>query len=96
VDSGIHIVLRAREKAQTSVLDSSTPRAVLLSSLTTIGSFGTLALSSHQGTASMGFLLTVAVLLTLFSTLLVLPGLLQWTGIAEIARNRSGQDEESP
>jgi len=81
VDSGIHVVTRAKEeinsrKGVSGLLASSTPRAVVISSLTTIGSFGTLALSSHRGTASMGELLAIAVVLTLVSTLVILPALL--------------------
>jgi len=78
VDSGIHMVSRARtDNAQLgNLMQTSTPRAVLLSALTTIASFGTLGLSSHPGTASMGQLLTIGVLLTMLCTLLVLPSLL--------------------
>lgn len=81
VDSGIHIVSRVRHEEETEakveeLLASSTPRAVLISALTTIGSFGTLALSSHRGTASMGELLAIAVALTLVCTLIILPALL--------------------
>ncbi len=80
VDAGIHLVMRAREESKGSrqILETSTPRAVLLSALTTVGSFGSLALSSHRGTASMGELLTISVFLTLACTLLVLPGLINW------------------
>ena len=79
VDSGIHLVLRAREeKENIRLLSSSTPRAVLLSALTTLGSFGTLAISAHQGTASMGILLALAIVMILIATLLVLPGLMIW------------------
>ena len=80
VDAGIHLVMRAREESEGSrqILETSTPRAVLLSALTTVGSFGSLALSSHRGTASMGELLTISVFLTLACTLLVLPGLINW------------------
>ena len=79
VDSGIHLVLRAREeRSGRGLLATSTPRAVLLSALTTIGSFGSLALSAHRGTASMGELLTISVTLTLISALVILPGLLAW------------------
>lgn len=79
VDSAIHLVMRAREEHDGSkLLETSTPRAVLLSALTTIGSFGSLAISSHRGTASMGELLTVSISLTLICTLIVLPGLLNW------------------
>ncbi|TVQ29597.1 MAG: hypothetical protein EA356_16420 [Geminicoccaceae bacterium] len=74
VDSAIHVVMRTRVLAGAQALGgTSTPRAVLLSALTTIASFGTLALSAHAGTASMGKLLTLSVLATLVATLLVLP-----------------------
>ena len=77
VDGGIHLVMRSREEAgEAAVMATSTPRAVLLSALTTVGSFGSLAVSSHRGTASMGELLTVAITITLFSTLVVLPALI--------------------
>lgn len=77
VASGIHIVQRARATGRPAeLLATSTPRAVIFSTLTTIASFASLATSSHQGTASMGVLLTVAVGLTLFSTLVVLPALM--------------------
>jgi hopanoid biosynthesis associated RND transporter like protein HpnN len=77
VASGIHLVMRDRgEGAGASMLLTSTPRAVLFSALTTIGSFGTLAVSSHRGTASMGQLLTISIALTLVCTLVVLPAML--------------------
>ncbi len=76
VASGLHIVLRARQAGPQRVLLTSTPRAVLFSALTTVGSFGALALSSHKGTASMGLLLTIAIGLTVVCTLVVLPALL--------------------
>ena len=80
VASGLHIVLRARQAGPQRVLLTSTPRAVLFSALTTVGSFGALALSSHKGTASMGLLLTIAIGLTIVCTLVVLPALLHEAG----------------
>jgi uncharacterized protein len=77
VAGGIHLVLRERDQAGSAdVLHTSTPRAIMFSALTTIGSFSTIALSSHPGTASMGVLLSIAIVLTLFCTLLVLPALM--------------------
>ena len=55
---------------------NSTPRAILLSAITTLASFGALGLSDHPGTASMGMLLTLAIAITLFCVLLMLPALL--------------------
>jgi hypothetical protein len=60
----------------TNPLQSSMARAVLFSAGTTLVAFGTLGLSSHPGTGSMGKLLTVALLYSLTCTLFVLPALL--------------------
>ncbi|MFO1060593.1 MAG: MMPL family transporter [Dongiaceae bacterium] len=57
-------------------LQSSTARAVLFSALTTTTAFGSLALSSHPGTADMGKLLTIALGFTLLATFFFLPALL--------------------
>lgn len=56
-------------------LQSSMARAVLFSAATTLVAFGSLSLSSHPGTASMGKLLTVALLYSLASTFFILPAL---------------------
>lgn len=75
VDSGIHLVMRGRhiDHDHDTVFGASTPRAVLFSALTTIASFGSLMLSPHRGTASMGELLSIAIGFTLLCTLVVLP-----------------------
>jgi len=81
VDSGIHMVMRAREEsAGIHTAANSTPRAILLSALTTVASFGALATSQHPGTASMGLLLTIAIVLTLVCVLAFLPALLALAG----------------
>lgn len=80
VAGSIHFVIRERTSSVAGGgLQTSTPRAVILSTLTTIGSFGSIALSSHPGTSSMGVLLTIAIFMTLFSTLVVLPALMAQT-----------------
>ena len=87
VDSGIHVVHRARALgAQENPADSSTGRAVVFSALTTATSFGNLALSSHPGTASMGVVLTLGLLLILLATLVLLPALLARPRSEEEAR----------
>ena len=77
VAGGVHIVMRARAEASGGVMATYTPRAVVLSALTTIGSFCALALSSHPGTSSMGIMLTISIGLATLSTVLVLPALRQ-------------------
>ncbi|MHA7839258.1 MAG: MMPL family transporter, partial [bacterium] len=80
VDSGIHLVHRAealaRSDRQERLLSSTTARAVFYSALTTTVSFGTLALSSHRGVASLGLVLTIGMTLTVLSNLIVLPALI--------------------
>jgi uncharacterized protein len=76
VSSGIYLVTRAREEANGLLLRTITPRAVLFSALTTMASFGSLAVSGHVGTASMGLLLLIAITLSLVCTLIVLPAML--------------------
>jgi hopanoid biosynthesis associated RND transporter like protein HpnN len=58
-------------------LQSSLARAVLFSALATATGFGTLWISSHPGTASMGELLMISLGWTLVTTFFVLPALLE-------------------
>lgn len=58
------------------LLSSSLARAVIFSAATTASAFGSLWLSSHPGTASMGELLALSLACTLASALLFLPALL--------------------
>ena len=78
VDFGIHIVMRQRVSTNDGdAMATTTPRAVLLSALTTLGSFGSIMLSGHPGTASMGLLLTIAIFLSLIAILGLLPALIR-------------------
>lgn len=80
IDSAIHYVLRARKNHECEdIMATTTPRAIILSSLTTIGSFGTLWLSAHKGISSMGELLVISLSITLWCTLIVLPQLVSWS-----------------
>ena len=58
-------------------LGTATARAIVFSALTTGTAFGSLALSRHPGTASMGFLLLLSLGCTLLATLLFVPALLR-------------------
>ncbi len=75
----IYLVMNWRAGV-TRHLQSGTARAILFSALTTAAGFGSLALSTHPGTAFMGVLLTLALGCTLVSTLFVLPALLAAVG----------------
>ena len=85
IASAIHLVMREKSAGHDGgAMATSTPRAVVFSALTTIGSFASISLSGHPGTASMGVLLTIAITLTLVSTLTVLPALM---GIFRVGRS---------
>ncbi|MFA6172241.1 MAG: MMPL family transporter [Kiritimatiellales bacterium] len=77
VDSGIHMVQRLRHRPDQAdeLLHSSSARGVFFSALTTLCSFTSLAFNTHQGTASMGLLLSIGIVLTIACSLLVLPAL---------------------
>ena len=71
----IYFVVAWRAGAK-NLLPSALARAVIFSALTTATGFGTLWLSSHPGTASMGELLMISLAWTLVTTLFVSPALL--------------------
>jgi hopanoid biosynthesis associated RND transporter like protein HpnN len=71
----IYFVMAWRSGA-VNLLQSSLTRAVLFSALTTGTAFGSLWLSHHPGTSSMGKLLALSLACTLLVALLFLPALL--------------------
>ncbi len=71
----IYFVTAWRE-GEAVLLASPTGRGMLYSALTTAAAFGSLAISTHTGTSTMGILLTLALFYTLLATLIVLPALL--------------------
>jgi hypothetical protein len=76
VSFNIYFVMNWRAGAD-RFLGSATARAIVFSALTTGTAFGSLALSRHPGTASMGFLLLLSLGCTLVATLLFVPTLLR-------------------
>jgi uncharacterized protein len=61
---------------RTNLLQSSLTRAIFFSALTTATAFGSLWLSNHPGTASMGKLLALSLVTTLAAVLLFQPALM--------------------
>src|SRR5438270_425405 len=86
VSFNVYFVMNWRAR-RSSPLGSATARAVLFSALTTSPAFGSLALSNHPGTASMGKLLLLSLGCTLLTTIVFLPALLAWLGNPAIALN---------
>lgn len=77
VDSGIHITHRFVATG-TDVYEAATRRAILISGLTTLGTFLSLVLSPHQGAASIGLILTIAITWLMILSLFLLPTLLRF------------------
>jgi predicted RND superfamily exporter protein len=75
VSFNIYFVMNWRA-GQREMLASATARAVAFSALTTGTAFGSLALSGHPGTASMGALLLISLGCTLVASLVFVPALL--------------------
>ena len=75
VSFNIYFVMNWRA-GRRSILGSATARAIVFSALTTSTAFGSLALSNHPGTASMGDLLLISLGCTLLASLVFIPALL--------------------
>lgn len=75
VSFNIYFVMNWRA-GQHHPLGSATAKAILFSALTTGTAFGSLALSAHPGTASMGKLLLISLACTLLASLAFIPALL--------------------
>ena len=68
--------IMAWRAGQTDLLQSSLTRAVFFSALTTATAFGSLWLSSHPGTSSMGKLMALALVTTMCAAVLFQPVLM--------------------
>ena len=79
IEFGIIILARWRleESARVIGLPASTAKGVALAALTTTLGFGSLMVSGHQGTFSLGLLATVGSLSVLLTSLSVLPAFLR-------------------
>lgn len=77
VDTGVHVIHRFKvSRSLSEALASSTSRAVVISALTTIGTFASLSISPHKGAASIGVLLSIAITILLITTFVALPAVL--------------------
>ncbi|MGZ8227342.1 MAG: MMPL family transporter [Methylococcaceae bacterium] len=75
IDSSILIMHRLHFNLSESenLLQSSTTRGIIFSSITTLCSFSSLSFTAHQGMASMGLLLSIGLFFTVVCSLIVLP-----------------------
>jgi hopanoid biosynthesis associated RND transporter like protein HpnN len=85
IDNGVHVIHRVRYegRAGMSVVLSHTGRAILIASMTTMIGFGSLALASHRGMASLGIVLLLGVGSCMITSTWVLPNLLVALGLVD-------------
>lgn len=80
VDNGIHMAHRLHylQNGERNLLSTSEAKGVFYGALTTIFSFVSLAFTHHRGTASIGMLLAIGLMLSLICSLIVLPAFSTW------------------
>jgi hypothetical protein len=83
IDNGVHVIHRVRLEGVDGmgVVLRHTARAILIASLTTMIGFGSLALASHRGLASLGTVLLLGVGSCLVTSVIVLPNMLVALGL---------------
>lgn len=89
VDDGVHLVHEMRRSRGRFKLSNSTAVAVILTSTTTMASFGSMILARHRGLQTLGQVLTIGVLCCLGMSLLGFPAFLTW-----LTRHREELDED--
>jgi hopanoid biosynthesis associated RND transporter like protein HpnN len=80
IDDGVHILHRYRVEGAGNIRTtfSSTGKAIMLTSLTTMIAFGSLVLATYRGMASLGIALLIGVGMCFLTTVLALPAFLGW------------------
>lgn len=82
VDDGVHLVHRRRHTPSTFHALVPLTRALVLTTLTTLAGFGTLAFAAHRGMQSFACVMVLGALGCLLATLTALPAALRFTGRA--------------
>jgi len=80
IDDGVHLLHRYRVEGagRVGTVFTSTGKAVLLTSLTTMLAFGSLVFATYRGLGSMGIALFIGVGTCFLTSVLLLPALLGW------------------
>ncbi|MFK7987587.1 MAG: MMPL family transporter [Sandaracinaceae bacterium] len=79
VDDGVHLVHRRRHTPSTFHALVPLTRALVLTTLTTLAGFGTLAFAAHRGMQNFALVMVLGALSCLLATLTVLPAALRTT-----------------
>lgn len=91
IDDGVHLVHRWHAEGRGSIptVFTSTGRAVLLTSLTTMLAFGSLFFATYRGLGSLGTALFIGVGCCLLTSLIILPAMFGWLSARRNETERS-------
>jgi len=76
IDDGVHVIHDFRRSGRRYYMSANTWRALVLTTLTSVIGFGSLALASHRGLAGLGSVVVIGITSCLFASVVVLPALL--------------------
>jgi predicted RND superfamily exporter protein len=79
VGSGVHVVRRWRlqPRDEPHGLAGGSGRAITLTTLTTVAGFASMMLAQHRGIRSLGFTMTVGLMMVWLVTIVALPAILR-------------------
>ncbi len=94
IDDGVHILHRYRVEGPGKIrtVFSSTGKAVLLTSITTMLAFGSLVFATYRGLGSLGIALFIGVGACFLTSIIVLPALL---GLTERREAKTKVEDEA-
>ena len=80
IDDGVHLLHRYRLEGKGNIrgVFTSTGKAVLLTSVTTMLAFGSLLFATYRGLGSLGMALSIGVGTCFLASIIILPALLGW------------------
>jgi hypothetical protein len=88
VDDGVHLVHRYREDGDPVTACASVGRAILLTTITTLISFGALLLLNHVGLATLGLLVGTGVAFCFLTSVTVFPAAVVYLRIGPDGKRR--------
>ncbi len=95
IDDAVHVVHEMRGR-RTSWPSQATAGGILLTSLTSVIGFGSLALARHQGLSSLGLVVSLGVACCCVNSLLLLPALMRWRQAEKAGAGQSFGRSSSP
>lgn len=78
IDDGVHVIHDFYRSKQRYAMSGNTCRALVLTTLTSMVGFGSLAFASHRGLAGLGQVVVTGIASCLIVSIIILPALLSW------------------